>query len=261
LSVLKNTIKTYEKVIVAFSGGIDSTTLAYVAYDVLGENALAITGESETIKEKELEGAKIIASEIGISHHIIKTEELSQKNFYSNPLNRCYYCKHELFSKLREIAKNKAIPYIIEGSNMDDLHDHRPGRKAAQEFSIQSPFLEARLSKNEIRILAKNLGLSNWNKPAEPCLSSRIPYGTEIDKDNLRKIEAAELFLDELGFSHRRVRFHETIARIEINEHDFQKLLENREHICSHFKSLGFLYTTLDLKGFRSGSLNEKISS
>ena len=257
--VLQNIIKDYGQVLVAFSGGTDSTTLAKIAYDTLGSSAIAITGESETLKEKELLHAKILAKEIGISHQIIKTDELRKESFASNPSNRCYYCKHELFSKLIERARANKIPHIIEGSNVDDLSDYRPGYKAAQEFNIKSPFLEAKLNKSEIRHLAKSLGISNWNKAAEPCLSSRIPYGTSIDLNNLRKIEAAEAFLDEIGFGYRRVRFHETIARIEVNETDFLTLLKHREVICKRFKELGFLYTTLDLKGYRMGSMNETL--
>lgn len=261
LDSLKDIIKEMESVIIAYSGGIDSTFLTQIAYDVLKEKALAVTAKSETYAESELEKAIDLAKHIGIEHLIIETEEYKNPEFKKNPINRCYFCKKELFCKLKELSDKKNIKYVLDGSNADDTNDYRPGMLASKELNIRQPLIEVGFSKEEIRKYAKEFNLSNWNKPSSPCLSSRIPYGEEITTEKIKMIYDSEKYLNDLNiFNNIRVRYHQDIARIEVEEEHFPDLIKFSKSIVNNITKIGFKYVTLDLKGFRSGSLNEIIS-
>lgn len=257
---LKAEIRSYESVLVALSGGIDSSLVAFVAGEVLGDKALAVTSGSESLKATDLELATEITAEWGVSHRIIKTREIENENYLKNPTNRCYFCKSTLYSDLAAIADRDGYRWVLNGTNTDDLGDYRPGLTAADEHAVKSPLLDCEFSKQDIRDLADHLKLRNAKKPAAACLSSRVPYGTAISGDLLRQIEQAELVLEELGFAQFRVRHHGDVARLELEPDDFPAVIEHRVAIEREFKSLGYRYVTLDLKGFRSGSLNEVIS-
>lgn len=247
-------------VAIAFSGGVDSTFLLKVAHDVLGNKVLAITAKSETYPDSELKEAKYLAKLIGVRHQILETKELQNKDFYQNSANRCYFCKKELFSKLKKIfgaTEKKKINYVLDASNFDDLKDYRPGRIAAKELGVRSPLAEAGITKKEIRFLSKGLGLPTWEKPSQSCLASRIPYGHEITEKELKKVDKAENFLEQLGLKELRVRNHGEIARIEVPQKSLRFVLKNNKTIAQKFKELGFAYTALDLNGYRMGSLNE----
>ena len=258
---LKEDLKQMERVIVAYSGGVDSTFLLKASSIAGMKQILAVTALSETLPHEELSIAREITSALNIEHRIITTEELKNKNFSDNPPNRCYYCKKELFSKLSDIAAKENFSFILDGTNTDDTRDHRPGRRAAKEMGIHSPLLNAGLSKKEIREISRTLGLPTWNKPATPCLSSRFPYGQKITAEGLERVNRAENFLKRLGLTDIRVRDHSGTARIEVIQEEFAILMEknNREEIITLLKSLGYKYITLDLQGFRSGSLNENL--
>ena len=259
LDKLKNNIKSLGSVAIAFSGGVDSTFLLKVAADVLGKDVVAITAHSSTYPERELKEAIDFAKSNSIRHKVIVSEELEVEGFSDNPVNRCYLCKNELYEKIQAIAKEEGAKYILEGSNFDDLGDYRPGLQAVTEHGVLSPLREALLTKDEIRLLSKEMGLKTWNKQAFACLSSRFPYGEKITNERLRMIDKAEQLLLNLGFNQVRVRFHKDIARIEISQEQFEKMLDAqvREKIYREFKEIGFMYTALDLKGYRTGSLNE----
>ena len=249
-------------VLVAFSGGVDSTLLLKVAHQVLGENVLAVTAVSETLPPGELEEAMTLAASIGARHRIIRSEEMANPAFQVNPRNRCYYCKEELYSRLTALARAEGIPYVLDGSTVDDLNDHRPGRQAAKEFQVRSPLIEAKLSKAEIRELSRTLALPTWDKPAMACLSSRFPYGTPITGEGLRQVGGAEKALHELGFRQVRVRHHNEIARIEVGAEEIPRLLdpEVARQVVEALKATGYTYITVDLEGYRTGSLNVPLS-
>jgi uncharacterized protein len=245
-------------VLVAFSGGADSALLLRVAYDVLGARAAGAIAVSETIPSDEVTDAKQLATDIGVTLHTVYTEEMLNASFRANASNRCYFCKDELFTKLAPLAQSLNLHWLAYGANKDDLGDHRPGAKAAAEWKVRAPLQEAGLSKPEIRALSRRLGLRTWNKPAMACLSSRIPHGTPIDVAAIRRIEEAERCLRAEGFTQLRVRSHDTIARLEVPLEDLPRLLEPelRGRVTARLHELGYRFVTLDLDGFRSGSMN-----
>jgi len=257
LKHLKEIIKEKDSLIIAFSGGIDSSLVAKIAYDVLDEKALAVTLTSDTFSKRELENAKKIAKEIGIDHEIIKSSELGNDEFVKNPDNRCYYCKKEEAIVLKRIANENRIKYIADGVNLSDFDEHRPGIKALDEEDIIHPLVEARIKKSDIKAMAKFLGLSNYNMPSTTCLSSRISYGEEITTEKLKRIEEAESFILSSGFRKVRVRCHKDVARIEVEKEELAKGITFRKVIIKNFKEIGFKYITLDLEGYRSGSMDE----
>ena len=248
-----------KKVIVAFSGGVDSTYLLVKAKQVLGENVIAVLAASETFPGREYEAAADFAKRNGIRLIETRVYELTNESFASNSPDRCYHCKTGLFSQLKDIAKENDIPFIVDGSNSDDLSDYRPGTKAKEEQGVRSPLQEARLTKEEIRMLSKNLGLPTWNKPSFACLSSRIPYGSPITQSKIDQLDRSEEFLLKLGFKQVRVRHHGEIARIEVEPDEMKMVLNNREAIYAELQNLGFNYITMDIQGYRTGSMNEVI--
>jgi len=254
---LKQAVKEKNKILIAFSGGVDSSLVAKIAYDVLGKNALAVTLTSETFSKRELENAEKTASEIGIRHKIVYSSALKNKNFAKNPLNRCYLCKKDEIETLKKIAKNENISCIADGVVMSDFNEHRPGIKAADEYNVWHPLFEQGFSKQDTRRLARKLGLSMHSKPSTACLSSRIPYGEKITKEKLKRIEKAESFIFSLGFKQVRVRCHEKLARIEVSKNEIETIFEYKPKIVKKLKKMGFKYVTLDLEGYRSGSMDE----
>ena len=245
--------------LVAFSGGVDSTFLAAVAHDVLGETALAVTAVSPSIPASEVDEARRLARQIGIRHEVIETREMERPGYIENSPQRCYFCKEELFDRLQSMAQQRNTAWVADGCNTNDLGDHRPGRRAASEHGVRSPLIEAELGKEEIRLLSRERGLPTWDKPSMACLASRVPYGTAISVEMLDQIGAAEAFLRSLGLRQVRVRHHGEIARIEVDQEGMDLLMRdgNRARVVERLRSLGYLYVTLDLAGFRSGSMNE----
>lgn len=258
---LKNYLSSLESVVVAFSSGVDSTFLLKTAHNVLGDKVIAVTAESCSFPKRELNEAKSFCQKEGIKHIVVESEELEIDGFCKNPVNRCYLCKKELFEKITEIAKENNIKNIVEGSNIDDNGDYRPGLQAVAELNIKSPLRYAELNKNEIRELSKKLELNTWDKQSFACLSSRFVYGEEITKEKLSMVDKAEQLLLDLGFHQLRVRIHGTIARIEVLPDEFPKLIEekNRLKIVTEFEKYGFTYISMDLKGYRTGSMNETL--
>ncbi|MCR5262026.1 MAG: ATP-dependent sacrificial sulfur transferase LarE [Candidatus Gastranaerophilales bacterium] len=259
LQNLKENIKSLNSAVITFSAGVDSTLLLKIASEVLDDKVLAVTVNLNSFPERELNEAINFCQQLSIRHRIIDFDEFSVEGFAKNPVNRCYLCKKALFSKIREIAEENNIKNILEGSNTDDTKDYRPGFQAVKELKIISPFLEVGLSKKEIRFLSKEYGLSVWEKPSFACLASRFPYGDEITKEKLSMVEKSEQLLFDLGFTQFRVRIHGSIARIEVFEKEFDKLLQNRQTITEKLKTYGFEFVTMDLSGYKTGSLNTNV--
>ena len=260
-AALDRALRELPSVIVAYSGGVDSAFLAYAAHRVLGAQALAVTADSPSYPERHRQIALAVAREFGFSHLVIQTSEMARPEYRANPANRCYYCKHELYTHLSAIARERGIPVIVDGSNADDRGDYRPGRQAAREFGVRSPLDEAGLTKDEIRELSRRAGLPTWAEPASACLSSRIPYFSEVTDEKLRMIERAENVLRDLGFRICRVRHHDTIARLELGREEIARALEPEVSatIDRELRAIGYAHVTIDLRGYRLGSLNEAL--
>ncbi len=260
LERLKDILRELDSCLLAYSGGVDSTFLLKVAHEVLGDRVLAVTATSETYPSEELDEAVAMAKEMGARHMVLATNELDNEEFAANPPSRCYFCKNELFDRLDDVARENGLRYVIDGFNVDDLGDFRPGMQAEREHGVRSPLREAGMGKAEIRVLSREMGLPTWDKPALACLSSRIPYGVRITREKLSQIGAAERYLRELGFRQLRVRHHDTVARIEVAAEEMPRLLEHGTDIVKCLKGLGYLYVTMDLQGYRTGSMNEVLS-
>ena len=258
---LRELLAGYRSVLIAFSGGVDSAYLAIAAHAVLGDRALAVTADSPSYPDSHRQLALKIARDFALPHEVIRTAELERPEYRANPANRCYYCKYELYSHLAALARQRDIEVIVDGNNADDRGDYRPGRLAAREHNVKSPLDEAELTKADIRELARAAGLESWNEPASACLSSRIPYGSEVTDERLRQIERAEQVVRELGFRIFRVRHHDTVARLEIARAEMSRALDPdvNARLVSSLKALGYQYVSLDLQGYRLGSLNEAL--
>ena len=254
-------MRGYDSAIVAFSGGIDSSLVAYVAGQVLGDKALAVTSGSASLKRTDLALSKRLSDDWGIAHQIIVTDELTKADYRANPTNRCFHCKTSLYTELDGIARARGYTHILNGTNLDDLGDHRPGLIAADNHAVKSPLVAAGFHKADIRALAKHLGLENADKPQAACLSSRFPYGSAINQELLAQVEAAENVLAEYGFSQFRVRHHGEVARLEILREEFELAVQHHEALQREIQALGYRFVAMDLGGFRSGSLNEGLSS
>jgi len=262
LEQLKALFAEMGQALIAYSGGVDSTLVAKIAYDVLGDRALAVTAVSPSLLPEELEDAKIQAATIGIAHKIVQTHEMDNPNYTSNPVNRCYFCKSELHDTLKPLALEMGYPYVVDGVNADDLHDYRPGIQAAKERGARSPLAEVGVTKLEVRQLSHQLGLPWWEKPAQPCLSSRFPYGEEITIAKLQRVGRAEIYLRKLGWQNLRVRSEGDTARIELPPEKIKDfvLTTDLPSLVTAFQEFGFIYVTLDLEGYRSGKLNQVLN-
>ena len=260
---LQTIFKEMDRTLIAYSGGVDSALIAKVAQDVLGDRVLAITAMSPSLLSEELVEAEEQAASMGIAHEIVETQEMENPNYTSNPINRCYFCKSELHDTLKPLALERGYPYVVDGVNADDLRDYRPGIQAAKERGVRSPLAEVGFSKLEVRELSKQLGLSWWDKPAQPCLSSRFPYGEEITLEKLQRVGRAEVYLRKLGYRNLRVRSEGQTARIELPPEKIQEFVINTDlsQVVKAFQNYGFSYVTLDLEGYRSGKLNQVLGS
>lgn len=258
---LETTIADYQKVIIGFSAGIDSTLVSFVSNKVLGTNALIVLAKTETITTEDVELARMLATTYHFNFREIQYNELEIEHYASNPVNRCYFCKHELYLRLGAIAGQEKIPFILDGANLDDLGDYRPGRTAAKELKIRSPLIEASFTKADVREAAEYYGLPNYDKPSAPCLSSRIPYGTPIDRASLERIAMAEQYIRQKGFTNVRVRHFDSRARIEVDKSDMSKLRLLFDDIEAHLQAYGYSVVEIDQEGFRSGKLNATIVS
>ncbi len=259
LEQLKNLLQDMEQALIAYSGGVDSTLVAKIAYDILGDRALAITAVSPSLLPEELIEAQTQAAKIGIKHELVETKEMDNPDYTSNPVNRCYFCKSELHDTLKPLALKRGYPYVIDGINADDLTDYRPGIQAAKERGARSPLAEVGVSKAEVRAISYSLGLPWWNKPAQPCLSSRFPYGEAITVTKLQRVGRAEIYLRQLGYENLRVRSQADTAKIELPAQDISQFVQQVDlpKLVKTFQDLGFVYVTLDLEGYRSGKLNQ----
>lgn len=259
LDALKSLFREMDRALIAYSGGIDSTLVAKVAYDVLGDRALAITADSPSLMPEDLEDAKAQAIEIGVAHDIVTTHEMDNPNYTSNPANRCYFCKSELHDTLKPIALERGYPYVVDGVNADDLADYRPGIQAAKERGARSPLAEIGITKLEVRELSRSLGLPWWDKPSQPCLSSRFPYGEMITQEKLHRVARCERYLRQLGLRNLRVRSDGDTARIELPPEQIKTFVHTTDlpTLVEAFQAYGFTYVTLDLEGYRSGKLNQ----